>query len=210
MAKPAGVWVVASVSNVQAVITHLIERVLAVPDVERLVLIDDGSVDGSVEQVRAFQDHHRQRGEAVPVTLLVLTRPFGRRAAVLAGLDHARGRCGAAIVMTADLRHPPEVIERMIQCWRDGADLVSAVPEARRPDDGDPEVSVGLPLLRRLLTVLPVGPMADDFCLIAAPVLGLLVDLRQACPSSGRSLAWTGYRRIAVPYQRGRRRPSAA
>ena len=162
MAKPAGVWVVASVSNAQAVITHVIERVLAVPDVERLVLIDDGSVDGSVEQVRAFQDHHRQRGEAVPVTLLVLTRPFGRRAAVLAGLDHARGRCGAAVVMTADLRHPPEVIERMIQCWRDGADLVPAVPEARRPDDGDPEASVALPLLRRLLTVLPVGPLADD------------------------------------------------
>ncbi len=206
MAKPAGVWVVASVSNAQAVITHVIERVLAVPDVERLVLIDDGSVDGSVEQVRAFQDHHRQRGEAVPVTLLVLTRPFGRRAAVLAGLDHARGRCGAAVVMTADLRHPPEVIERMIQCWRDGADLVPAVPEASGPDDGDPEASVALPLLRRLLTVLPVGPMADDFCLIAAPVLDLLVDLRQACPGSGRSLAWTGYRRIAVPYQRGRRR----
>ena len=60
MVKPAGVWVVAACFNEQAVITHFIERVLAVPGVERLVLIDDGSRDGTVDQIRAFQKHQQE------------------------------------------------------------------------------------------------------------------------------------------------------
>ena len=52
MVKPADVWVVAACFNEQAVITAFIERVLAVPGVERLVLIDDGSSDDTVAQIR--------------------------------------------------------------------------------------------------------------------------------------------------------------
>ena len=43
MVKPEGVWIVAACFNEQVVISAFIERVLAVPGVERLVLIDDGS-----------------------------------------------------------------------------------------------------------------------------------------------------------------------
>ncbi|QNI75280.1 glycosyltransferase [Synechococcus sp. MVIR-18-1] len=50
--KPEGVWIVAACFNEQAVITAIIERVLAVPGVERLVLIDDGSSDDTVSQIR--------------------------------------------------------------------------------------------------------------------------------------------------------------
>ena len=52
MVKPQGVWVVAACFNERAVITHFIERVLAVSEVERLVLIDAGSSDDTVSQIR--------------------------------------------------------------------------------------------------------------------------------------------------------------
>ena len=134
MVKPEGVWVVAACFNEQAVITSFIERVLAVPGVERLVLIDDGSSDVTVSQIRLWQARQAQLSAAAPVTLVELTRNFGKEAAMLAGLDHVRGECAAAVLIDSDLQHPPELIEAMVQKWRDGAEVVTAVR-----DDSDEE-----------------------------------------------------------------------
>jgi polyisoprenyl-phosphate glycosyltransferase len=134
MVKPEGVWVVAACFNEQAVITSFIERVLAVPGVERLVLIDDGSSDDTVSQIRLWQSRQAQLSAAAPVTLVELTRNFGKEAAMLAGLDHVREECAAAVLIDSDLQHPPELIEAMVQKWRDGAEVVTAVR-----DDGDEE-----------------------------------------------------------------------
>ncbi len=103
MPKSEDVWVVAACFNEQTVITRFVERVLAVPGVDQLVLIDDGSSDATVERIRAWiQDH-----SGSPVTLLELTRNFGKEAAMLAGLDHVNGLCGAAVLIDSDLQHPP-------------------------------------------------------------------------------------------------------
>ena len=83
MPKSEGVWVVAACFNEQDVITRFVERVLAVAAVDHLVLIDDGSSDATVESIRAWMQSHL--GSAV--TLLELTRNFGKEAAMLAGLD---------------------------------------------------------------------------------------------------------------------------
>ena len=64
MVKPEGVWIVAACFNEQSVITAFIERVLAVPGVERLVLIDDGSSDDTVSQIRLWQARQAQLGAA--------------------------------------------------------------------------------------------------------------------------------------------------
>ena len=104
--KPQGVWVVAACFNERAVITHFIERVLAVSEVERLVLIDDGSSDDTVSQIRVWQERQVQRASAAPVTLLELTRTrnFGKRGGdVLSDLDHVRGDCAAAVPIDSGL-----------------------------------------------------------------------------------------------------------
>ena len=103
MTNRDGVWVVAACFNEDAVISRFIERVLAVPGVDQLVLIDDGSKDATVDQIRGFLADRRCLGEPVPVTLLELTRNFGKEAAMLAGLDHVRGRCAAAVLIDSDL-----------------------------------------------------------------------------------------------------------
>ena len=74
-------WVVAACFNEATVITRFIERVLAQPEVHRLLLIDDGSSDATVAEIRQWQRDHP--GSAV--TLLELTRNFGKEAAMLAG-----------------------------------------------------------------------------------------------------------------------------
>ena len=117
------VWVVAACFNEEAVITRFIERVLALPEVDRLLLVDDGSSDATVAVIRAWQQSHADQS----VTLLELTRNFGKEAAMLAGLDHANGRCAAAVLIDSDLQHPPERISAMVQAWRNGAEVVTAV-----------------------------------------------------------------------------------
>ena len=94
------VWVVAACFNEAEVISAFIERVVALPDVDRLLLIDDGSSDATVAVIRAWQKSHADQA----VTLLELTRNFGKEAAMLAGLDYANGRCAAAVLIDSDLQ----------------------------------------------------------------------------------------------------------
>ena len=109
-------WVVAACFNEEQVITRFIDRVLALEEVDRLVLVDDGSSDSTVGAIRAWQQSHTEQA----VTLLELTRNFGKEAAMLAGLDYANGRRAAAVLIDSDLQHPPERIPAMVEACEAG------------------------------------------------------------------------------------------
>ena len=105
----------------------LYERIAAVmknrPEAWELILVDDGSTDGSPAWVR------RKSAEDRRVRLIQLARDFGHQIAITAGLDHARH--DAAIVMDADLQDPPEVIPALLDKWRAGNEVVYAVRTQR-------------------------------------------------------------------------------
>ena len=77
------VWVVAACFNEAEVITRFIDRVLALEEVDRLVLVDDGSSDSTLGVIRNWQRSHADQS----VTLLELTHNYGKEAAMLAGLE---------------------------------------------------------------------------------------------------------------------------
>jgi len=83
-----------------------------------LILVDDGSNDGSVELIKKLsqEDPH--------VRKVIFARNFGHQIAVTAGLDYSRG--DAVIIMDADLQDPPEVIPSLIEKWKDGYEVVYA------------------------------------------------------------------------------------
>jgi glycosyltransferase involved in cell wall biosynthesis len=90
-----------------------------------LVLVDDGSRDGTWSKISALHERDpRVRG-------VRLSRNFGHQYALLAGLARARG--AAVISMDADLQHPPRVIPRLVDEWRKGSRIVHTV----RRDSGD-------------------------------------------------------------------------
>ena len=97
--------IVVPVFNEEAVLETLHRRIVAALQRSRetfeLVLVDDGSRDGSWEKMRqlAAQDAR--------VTLVRLSRNFGHQIAVTAGIDAALGE--AVVLMDADLQDPPEV-----------------------------------------------------------------------------------------------------
>jgi len=92
-----------------------------------IVLVDDGSTDGSYDVMVAL----RQRDERVrPVRL---SRNFGHQIAISAGLDHARGK--AAIIMDGDLQDPPEVALELAARWREGYRVMDRMSEVPIPRD---------------------------------------------------------------------------
>ena len=87
------------------------------------VVVDDGSADATWEAIQsAARDDPKVRG-------LRLSRPFGKEAAIAAGLDVARG--DAVLVMDADMQHPPSLVPDMVRSWTEGHDVVEAVKSSR-------------------------------------------------------------------------------
>jgi polyisoprenyl-phosphate glycosyltransferase len=95
----------------------------AVDDYE-IVYVNDGSTDSSLELLRGLQavDSH--------VVVVELSRNWGHMGAINAGLQTARGR--AIILMDGDFQDPPEVLPRMIDAWRKGAEVVVGVRRSRQ------------------------------------------------------------------------------
>ena len=196
-------WVVAACFNEASVITRFIERVLAQSEVTRLLLIDDGSSDGTVTTIRQWQRSH----PAAPVILLELTRNFGKEAAMLAGLDFADGRCGAALLIDSDLQHPPEHIPAMASAWHQGAEVVTAVRDDRDAE-GLMKVTTASWFYRvfnRLVDSIQLQEGAGDFRLLSAPVVAAVTQMREATRFSKGLMPWTGYRSVEIPYSRAAR-----
>ena len=195
MLKPEGVWVVAACFNEQAVISAFIERVLAVPGVERLVLIDDGSSDDTVSQIRLWQARQAQLGGEAPAPCW--------SSPVISG---KRRRCWLASITFEGsvLQHPPELIEAMVQKWRDGAEVVTAVR-----DDSDEESRFKVAsahwfyrVFNKLVDSIQIKEGAGDYRLLDAQALEAVTSLRESNRFSKGLLPWTGYRSVELPYQR--------
>jgi len=91
-----------------------------------IVIVDDGSSDQTYQQIV-------QLSKAEPrIKGIALSRNFGKEAAMLAGLEHAKGE--AVIILDSDLQHPPSLIPEMIEKWHSGAQIVHAVKRSRKDD----------------------------------------------------------------------------
>ncbi len=196
-----GIWVVAACFNEETLIGCFIERVLSQPDVQHLVMIDDGSTDDTVAAVLRCQQLQQLAGS---VTLIELTRNFGKEAAMLAGLDYASGRCAAVVLIDSDLQHPPERITAMAEAWRNGAEVVTAVR-----DQHDQESRFKLAtaswfyrVFNRLVDSIQLQEGAGDFRLLSAPVVEAITQMREATRFSKGLMPWTGYRSTQISYSR--------
>ncbi len=76
-----------------------------------VVYVDDGSRDGTLAIARALP------AGAIDVQVISLSRNFGKEAALLAGLDHARR--GAVLFIDGDGQHPPALIDTLVGHWLD-------------------------------------------------------------------------------------------
>lgn len=120
-----------------------------------LVLVNDGSRDGSREILHELAAEHRE------VVAVELARNFGQHPAVLAGFSIARGRY--VVTLDADLQNPPSEIPRIVAELRSGHDVVGSVRENRQ----DPWLRKQVSALVNTVTTVSMGVgMSDYGCML--------------------------------------------
>jgi dolichol-phosphate mannosyltransferase len=192
--------VVAPIYNEEGTLESFYKRVCDALDGVpfELVLIDDGSTDGSAKLLEALA------AEDPRVRVIFLSRNFGHQTALTAGLDHAQG--SAVVMLDADLQDPPELIPRMLDHWRAGCDVVYAVREQR---DGESWFKLATArwfyrLFDRLAQV-ELHHNSGDFRLLDRQPLDALLSMRERSRFLRGMTVWVGYRQAAVPYKRDAR-----
>ncbi len=163
-----------------------------------LVLVDDGSTDGSSEYIRelAAQDSH--------IRPVIFARNFSHQIAATAGLDYCRGE--AAIIIDADLQDPPEVILEMIDRWKEGYEVVYAVRKEREGESWFKLATASLfyRLIYRITDVkIPLD--SGDFRLLDRKVIDVLGQMREKHRFLRGMTSWVGFKQIGIPYRRAKR-----
>ncbi|WP_235013476.1 MULTISPECIES: glycosyltransferase family 2 protein [Spiribacter] len=190
---------VVPVYNEQASIDTFMARLreaLVGSDIEyRVVFVNDGSEDRTLDAIK------RHRRQAVVIDL---SRNFGKEAALTAGLDHADG--DVVVPIDVDLQDPPELIPEMLQCWREGAEVVLARRCDRSTDSWFKRNSAGLFYRIHNAVADPSIPAnVGDFRLMDRAVVEALRELPEARRFMKGLFAWAGFRTSIVDYHRDAR-----
>jgi len=160
-----------------------------------VIFVDDGSRDRSREMLRAIC----QRNPAFK--LVALSRNFGHQLAITAGVDYADG--DAVVVMDADLQDPPEVVQAMLDKFREGFDVVYAVRRKRAGESFFKLATASLfyRILRKIIGV-PIPLDTGDFRLMSRQVVIALRSLKETHRFVRGMVTWVGFRQTAVYYDR--------
>lgn len=163
-----------------------------------LILVDDGSTDGSTDLIRqlARDDKH--------VRPVIFARNFGHQIAITAGWDYARGE--AVIVIDADLQDPPELIPELAKKWKEGYEVVYAVRAEREGESWFKlwTASLFYRIIARITDVkIPLD--TGDFRLMDRKVVNVLKSMRERHRFPRGMSAWVGFRQIGVEYKRAAR-----
>ena len=162
------------------------------------VFVNDGSRDQTLELLRGIAASDDR------VRVVSFARNFGHQLAVTAGVDHARG--DAVVLIDADLQDPPEVIEDMIDRWKEGYEVVYGVRTDRPGESRFKRVTAHV--FYRLLNWLSDTPIpldTGDFRLMDRAVADVLRNMPERDRFIRGMVSWIGFRQLALPYRRAER-----
>lgn len=170
----------------------------AIPLNSEIIYVNDGSKDDTIRIMRqlAVSDHR--------VTLIDLSRNFGKEAAMTAGFDHAMG--DAVVIIDADLQDPPELIAEFVIKWQAGFDMVYAKRSVREGESKFKKLTAHL-FYRLIQRVSRVQIPADtgDFRLLSRRAVTALNSLREHHRFMKGLFAWIGFPQTAIIYKRDAR-----
>jgi polyisoprenyl-phosphate glycosyltransferase len=160
-----------------------------------VVYVDDGSTDATLAVARRLEPG------ALDIQVVSLSRNFGKEAALMAGLDHARR--GALLFMDGDGQHPPDLVQQLVDHWINGGYDVVYTAKAHRDNE---------PFLRRLAVhgfyaLINWGARqkipedAGDFRLLSPRAAAALRQLPERNRFFKGLASWIGFRQIRVDYE---------
>ena len=180
--------------NLGTLVPQVLSALQGLSSQVEVVLINDGSRDHTAQVIQALCAAHPQ------VVGINLSRNFGKEAALMAGVDAARGE--VVVLMDSDGQHPVSLVADMLQRWREGSDVVYAI---RRTRDDQSALHAGLTdMFYKLINMgnrVKIPPHAGDFRLMDRQV----VDALKALPERNRFMkglyAWVGFASTAIDYE---------
>ncbi len=160
-----------------------------------IVYVDDGSRDDTYAVASALP------ANGADVQVIALSRNFGKEAALMAGLQHAR--LGAVLFMDGDGQHPPELIDTLVGHWLDqGYDVVYTAKAHR---ESEPLVHrLGVKFFYALInwrTRQRIPEDAGDFRLVSPRAANALRQLPERNRFFKGLASWIGFRQIRVDYE---------
>lgn len=158
-----------------------------------LIFINDGSKDKTISIIKELA-HLDPR-----VYYISFSRNFGKEAAMLAGLEYARG--DAIVILDADLQHPPSLIPDMVEKYQQGYDQVVA----KRTRKGESNIRTFLSKLyyrsmNRFIDVDIVDGVGD-FRLLSRKALNALLALKEYNRFSKGLFSWIGFKEYIIEYE---------
>ncbi len=156
-----------------------------------LIIVNDGSSDQTLNKLLEHQKTSPQ------LSIIDLSRNFGKEAALTCGLAHATG--DAVINLDADLQDSPELILTMIQKWQEGYEMVTVVRQDRKEDT----------LMHRLFVTLfyrfinkmsevKIPPNVRDYRLMSRACLNAYLELKERTRFNKGLFAWIGFREYQI------------
>jgi polyisoprenyl-phosphate glycosyltransferase len=206
-AAAAGLSIVVPLFNEARGLAALHDRIAAVARALKakhglgceVIYVDDGSVDATGQIAQSL------KADPLDVQVVTLSRNFGKEAALLAGLDHAR--LGALLFMDGDGQHPPDLVETLVARWLDDGYDVVYTAKAHRENE---------PWLRRtsvhwFYALINMGARqkipedAGDFRLLSPRAAAALRQMPERSRFFKGLSSWIGFKQIRVDYEPARR-----
>jgi glycosyltransferase involved in cell wall biosynthesis len=194
--------IIAPIYNEIENLPELYRRVKQVMDASgepwELILVDDGSTDGSTEKIHQLARTDRS------VRAVIFARNFGHQVAITAGWDFARG--DAIVIIDADLQDPPETILELAKKWKEGYEVVYAVRGEREGESWFKKFTAAM-FYRLIYSITDVKIPVDtgDFRLMDRKVVDVLKQMKERHRFPRGMSAWVGFKQIGVTYRRAAR-----
>lgn len=184
--------------NEEETVVAMTERLLAVAEqldgATEILWVNDGSQDMTADRLEALVAQYPS------VRALHFSRNFGHMAALCAGMECARAS-QAVITLDADGQHPPEQIPQMVQCWKEGADIVQCIrQEASEAGLIKKATSRGFYKVFNLLADTDIPEGAADFRLLDRTVVDALNTLPEHVRFVRGLVHWVGFKQVLLPY----------
>ena len=187
--------------NEAAVLPELVARLLdtlsKLPDRTEIIFVDDGSSDGTHEQIQKLCEHDSR------CIGIRLSRNFGHQQAVSAGMQHAIGDVVA--ILDGDLQDPPELLPRFIEQIEDGYDIVYGVRRDRK--EGFAKRLCYGTFYKILARLAPIEIPLDsgDFCMMRQRVVREINSMPERHRFIRGMRSYLGFRQTGLEYERDAR-----